>query len=336
MKKRLRWGVLGASGIARTAVVPAIQRGHCGEVKAIASRDLTKAHHFAQALGIPRIAVSYDALLADPEIDAVYIPLPNSLHAEWTIRAAAAGKAVLCDKPLAVSATEVSRQIEACERHRVVLMEGFMYRFHPQTHRVQQLVASGAIGQVQEVQAHLSVNIMRNSDRGNIRFNPNLGGGALLDMGCYTVSVARMAFGAEPQRAFAQMQVDATLGVDIGFAGVLEFADGFATIGCAFTADGQGRYSIIGTEGTIEVPRGIIPGLGTRNPQGVVVIVDSDGNRYEESFAPVDQYELMVDAFAEAVLESRPVPLPPRDSLATARVLDALALSAQKGVVEAV
>jgi xylose dehydrogenase (NAD/NADP) len=334
MQKRLRWGVLGASGIARAAVVPAIQQGRCGQVAAIASRDPAKGREFAQALGIPRVAASYDALLADSEIDAVYIPLPNALHAEWTIRAAAAGKAVLCDKPLAVSAAEVSRQIEACERHRVALMEGFMYRFHPQTRRVQQLVASGAIGRVREVRVHLSVNIMRDFERGNIRYNPSLGGGALLDMGCYTVNVARMAFGAEPQRAFARMRVDPTTSVDISLAGVLEFAEGFATIGCSFAADGQGRYSIIGTEGVIEVPRGIIPGLGTRNPEGLIVIVDSDGNRREEDFAPVNQYGLMVDAFAEAVLEGRPVPLPPADSLANARVLDALARSARTGVAE--
>jgi D-xylose 1-dehydrogenase (NADP+, D-xylono-1,5-lactone-forming) len=334
MARRLRWGVMSTANIARGVLIPAIQQSTFGTVEAIGSRNLEKARSVAQSLGIARAVGSYDALLDDPDIDAVYIPLPNALHAEWTIRAAAAGKAVLCDKPLATSANDAARQVEACSMHGVSLMEGFMYRFHPQTRRVQQLVKSGAIGEVREVRAHLSVNIMRTFDASNIRYQGSLGGGCLFDMGCYTVNVSRMIFGSEPERVVARMRVDPSLGVDISAAGILEFAGGIAVINCSFVADGQGTYTIVGSEGTIEVPRGILPGLGTRAAQGLVIIVDADGNRHEESFEPANQYRNMVDAFAESVLNGQPVPLLPEDGLNNVRVLEALARSAAKDVAE--
>src|SRR6202047_2113800 len=208
MPQQLRWGIMGTANIARGVLIPAIQQSTFGSVEVIGSRDLEKARSVAQSLGIGRAVGSYGAMLDDSNIDAVYIPLPNALHAEWTIRAAEAGKAVLCDKPLATSAKDAARQIDACEKHGVSLMEGFMYRFHPQTRRVQELIASGAIGQVREVRAHLSVNIMRTLDTSNIRYRDSLGGGALLDMGCYTVNIARMIFDAEPQRVIGRMHVD--------------------------------------------------------------------------------------------------------------------------------
>ena len=316
MPQRLRWGVMSTANIGKIAVIPAIQQSALGTVKVLASRDVDRARSLAKLLGIDRVVGSYEALLEDSEVDAVYIPLPNAMHAEWTVRAAAAGKAVLCEK------------------HGVSLMEGFMYRFHPQTRRVQQLIASGAIGEVREVRAHLSVNIMRTLDTSNIRYVDSLGGGALLDMGCYTVNIARMIFGAEPERVIGRMHVDPALGIDTSTVGILEFAQGIATITCSFAADGQGAYMIVGTDGAIEVPRGIIPGLGTRVAEGLVVVVDPDGNRREELFEPADQYKNMVDAFAEAVLNKRPVPLPPEDSLNNVKVLEAIVRSATKNCVE--
>ena len=334
MPQRLRWGVMSTANIGKIAVIPAIQQSALGTVKVLASRDVDRARSLAKLLGIDRVVGSYEALLEDSEVDAVYIPLPNAMHAEWTVRAAAAGKAVLCEKPLATSVDGVREQIEACEKHAVSLMEGFMYRFHPQTRRVQQLIASGAIGEVREVRAHLSVNIMRTLDTSNIRYVDSLGGGALLDMGCYTVNIARMIFGAEPERVIGRMHVDPALGIDTSTVGILEFAQGIATITCSFAADGQGAYMIVGTDGAIEVPRGIIPGLGTRVAEGLVVVVDPDGNRREELFEPADQYKNMVDAFAEAVLNKRPVPLPPEDSLNNVKVLEAIVRSATKNCVE--
>ena len=333
MARRLRWGVMSTANIARGVLIPAIQQSTFGTVEAIASRNLEKARSVAQSLGIARAVGSYEALLDDSDIDAVYIPLPNALHVDWTIRAAAAGKAVLCDKPLATSANDAARQIEACSKHGVSLMEGFMYRFHPQTRRVQQLIKAGAIGQVREVRAHLSVNILRTFDASNIRYQASLGG-SLLDMGCYTVNVSRKVFGGEPKRLVGCMNVDPTLGVDTSATGILEFAEGIAMISCSFAAGGQGTYTIVGTEGTIEVPRGILPGLGTRVAEGLVVVVDADGKRREELFEPVNQYRTMVDAFAESVLDKQPVPLPPEDGLNNVKVLDALARSSVKNVAE--
>ena len=332
MTQRLRWGVMSTANIAQIALIPAIKQSTFGALEVVASRDIEKARSVAGSFGIDRVVGSYEALLEDPNIDAVYIPLPNSLHAEWTIRAAEAGKAVLCEKPLGLSTEEVTRQIEACTKYNVSLMEGFMYRFHPQTRRVQELLATRAIGEVRHVHAHLSVNIMRTLDESNIRYRDSLGGGALLDMGCYTVNIARMIFGGEPKRLFGRLDVDLALGVDTSAAGILEFAEGIATISCSFGADGQGSYRIVGTDGTIEAPRGIIPGLGTRAPEGLVVVIDADGNRREEIFAPVNQYSKMVDAFSEAVLNKRSVPLPPEDSLNNIKVLEALSRSSAENI----
>jgi D-xylose 1-dehydrogenase (NADP+, D-xylono-1,5-lactone-forming) len=334
MTQRLRWGVMSTANIAQIALIPAIQQSKFGVLEVLASRDIEKAESVARSFGIRRAVGSYEELLGDSDIDAVYIPLPNSLHAEWTIRAAEAGKAVLCEKPLGLSSEEVKLQIKACAKHGVSLMEAFMYRFHPQTRRVEELIASGVIGQVRHVDAHLSVNIMRTLDASNIRYRDAFGGGSLLDMGCYTVNVSRMVFGAEPERVVGRMHVDPTLGVDTSAAGILEFAEGMATISCSFTADGQGFYTVVGTDGAIEVPRGIIPGLGTRAAEGLIVIVDADGNRREESFEPVNQYSKMVDAFAEALLNKRPVPLPPEDALNNIKVLEALSRSSAKNIAE--
>jgi D-xylose 1-dehydrogenase (NADP+, D-xylono-1,5-lactone-forming) len=334
MARRLRWGVMGTANIAQIAVIPAIHQSTLGAVEALASRDIEKARSVARSLGIGRVVGSYEALLEDADVEAVYIPLPNALHAEWTIRAAAGGKAVLCEKPLATSTDDAKRQIEACAERGVSLMEGFMYRFHPQTRRVQQLIASGVIGRVRHVHAHLSVNIMRTLDPSNIRYRDRLGGGVLFDMGCYAVNIARMAFGGEPERVVGQMRVDPTLGVDTSAACILEFAEDMATVSCSFAADGQGTYTIVGTEGSMEVPRGIIPGLGTRAAEGLVVVVDPDGNRREEWFEPVNQYTNMVDAFSEAVLNKRPVPLPPEDGLNNIKVLEAIARSSAKNIAE--
>jgi D-xylose 1-dehydrogenase (NADP+, D-xylono-1,5-lactone-forming) len=336
MPEKVRWGVMSTANIGQIAVIPAIQKSKFGVVEALGSRDTEKAGRVAHALGISRVVDSYEALLKDPDIDAVYIPLPNSMHAEWTIRAAEAGKSVLCEKPLATSSEDVLRQIDACQKHGVRLMEAFMYRFHPQTRRVRELVASGKIGQVREVRAHLSVNIMRSMDPSNIRYINTLGGGALLDMGCYTVNICRMIFGREPERVIGLLQIDSDLGVDTGAAGILVFPDGVGMITCSFGADGQGAYTIVGTEGTIEVPRGIIPGLGTRVPEGLIVVMDADGNRHQESFEHGDHYRDMVDAFSKALLKGEPVPLPPEDGLKNLRVLEALVRSSATNSVEAV
>jgi predicted dehydrogenase len=332
LASKLRWGVLGTAGIARSQTVPAIQASSNGEIVAVAGRDAARTAEFAAQFGIAKALDSYSALLALPDIDAIYIPLPNSLHAEWALAAADAGKAVLCEKPLALNASEARRVVDRFAASNVPLMEGFMYRFHPQNLHVKRLIADGAIGEIREVRAHLSVDIMEAADSGNVRFDKALGGGSLLDMGCYAVSIARGVFGEEPIAAMGMLDIDPKTGVDLSAAALLEFSGGrTALVSSSFKAGGQGVYQVIGTRGTIEVPRAIIPGMGSRIAQGLVIVVDADGRRTEESFEAADHYRLMVEAFADAVLAGRPVPYPPEDAVGNLRVLDAIAASARSG-----
>ncbi len=329
MTERLRWGILGAnSWIARDAIVPGIRKSRNGRVVAAGTRDPGAPVQGAEGMRV----VSYEALLADPEVDAIYIPLPNSMHLEWAIRAAGATKPVLLEKPLALNLDEAAKIVEAFERRNVPLMESFMYRFHPQHRRVRELIDSGVIGEVVEVRTHLSVDIMNPPDPANIRMKPELGGGALLDMGCYMISVARMVFAAEPVAVHGWWKRDARFGVDVAAAGVLEFpGKRAAMVSCSFEGFGNGFYSVIGRKGVIEAPRGIIQGLGTRIGESLIIIMDPDGRRREEAIPHFDHYQLIIEAFADAVLNNAPVPLPMSDSLANMRALDAFALSAREG-----
>ncbi|MDQ2632361.1 MAG: Gfo/Idh/MocA family oxidoreductase [Pseudomonadota bacterium] len=326
----LRWGVLGTAGIARSEVVPAIQASSNGRVTAIAGRDRRRSAEFANAFGIKDVFASYEALLDSPDVDAVYIPLPNSLHAEWAVKAADAGKAVLCEKPLALNEAEAKRVADHFAAKNLPLMEGFMYRFHPQNMHALKLARDGAIGEVREVHAHLSVDIMADA-AGNVRFDKALGGGSLLDMGCYAVSAARHFLG-EPVAALARFDVDPASGVDLACSAILEFSGGrSALISSSFKAGGQGFYQIIGTQGTIDVPRAFIPGMGSRVGEGLVIVADPDGRRLEKVFQPANHYRLMAQAFAEAMLSGRPVPYPPADAVGNMRALDAIAASARSG-----
>ncbi|MGH2411926.1 MAG: Gfo/Idh/MocA family protein [Chloroflexota bacterium] len=337
MGRRLRWGVLGAANIALVKVIPGIQGSSNGVVVALASRNEERGRAAAARLGIDRIHGSYEALLHDPEVDAIYNPLPNSLHAEWTIRAAEAGKAILCEKPLALDAAEAQRVVDACTQHGVPLMEAFMYRHHPQNVRVRELVAQGAIGRVNEVRANLCFDMLNPPDPTNVRLRPDLGGGARLDMGCYSVNATRMAFGEEPLRALAWHDVDERFGVDVAMTGVLEYPDRrVATVSCSFKAGYQGWYTILGSEGFIEVPRAIIPGWDQLAADTIVAIYDRNTHRREERFAPVDHYQLMAEAFSASVLAGEPVPYPPDDAIRNMRVLDALGRSAAQDTAVAV
>lgn len=327
MAERLRWGILGAkSWIACDAIMPAIRNSRNGVVVALGTRDPS-----LRGSDGARVS-SYEALIADPAVDALYVPLPNSMHLEWAIRAAEAGKPALLEKPLALNTNEAAKIVEAFERRHLPLMESFMYRLHPQHLRVRELIDSGTIGDVVEVRTHLSVDIMNPPDPNNIRMKPELGGGALLDMGCYMISVARMLFAAEPVAARGWWKQDNRFGVDVAAAGVLEFPGTRpALVSCSFEGFGNGFYRVIGRKGVIEAPRGIILGLGTRLGEALIIKMDADGRRSEESIPPVDHYRLIVEAFADAVLNKTPVPLPPSDSLNNMRAIDAFAQSARDG-----
>ena len=227
---KVRWGVLSTARIATEKVIPGIRRSATGEVVAIASRDVGRARAAADELGIPRSHGSYEALLADPAVDAVYVPLPNHLHAEWSIRALEAGKHVLCEKPLALSAADAGRMADAATASGRLLMEAFMYRHHPSWIAVQELVAGGRIGRLQAVDSWFSYFL---DDPANIRNVLEYGGGALYDIGCYSVSLSRLLFGAEPDEVSAAIVRDPVSGVDILTTGHMTFPGGLASFTCA-------------------------------------------------------------------------------------------------------
>ncbi len=256
--RRLRWGVLSTAAIGRFKVIPAIQRGEHCEVVAIASRDSAVGARVAAELGIPTAHGSYEALLADPEVEAVYIPLPNHLHATWAIAAMEAGKHVLCEKPLALTAADAQRMITVAERTGMRLMEAFMYRLHPSWGAVRELVASGRIGRLTAVQSWFS---FYNDDPMNIRNILDAGGGAMYDIGCYCVNLSRMLFGAEPDRVEAVIVRDPVGGVDIVTTGILGFDQGVADFTCSTRAEDDQRVHIFGTTGriSIEIPFNIPP-----------------------------------------------------------------------------
>ena len=323
-ERQLRWGILSTANIARTKVVPGIRRGTRGEVVAVASRSLESARAFATELDIPTSHGSYEALLEDPGVDAVYIPLPNHLHLEWTIAAARAGKHVLCEKPLALTAADAQRMLEACESAGVVLMEAFMYRLHPSWQKVRELVASGAIGRLTAVESWFSY---FNDDPANIRNIADVGGGALFDIGCYCVNLSRMLFAAEPARVQGSLLRDPDLGVDVRTSAILDFpGGGSASFTCSTRAEPDQRVHVYGSEGRIavEIPFNIPPDRPTRiflTRGGEPPVAPATETL---TFAAADPYACEADAFADAVLGGTPVPTPPSDAVANLRVIEAI------------
>jgi predicted dehydrogenase len=321
---KVRWGVLSTSSFARRMWIPSAQQCHWAEVTAIASRDQGSADDVAKTLGLPVAHGSYEALLADPDVDAVYIPLPNHLHAPWTIAAAEAGKHVLCEKPLALDEAEGAAMAAAAERAGVALMEGFMYRFHPGWALLRQLVLEGRIGEPRAITGWFSYH---NDDEGNIRNIAAVGGGALNDIGCYPISASRWLFDAEPERVTGAMHRDARLGVDTLVAGLLEFPGGrIATIGSSTRAEPDQWFHVFGTEGraSISIPWNV------PLDRPIAVHVTHGG---DPPVAPAvdiievpaaNMYSLMTDAFSRAVLDGAPVPTPVADALANLRAMDAL------------
>jgi predicted dehydrogenase len=319
--QKVRWGVLSTSNIGRRAVLPAIQRSSNGELVAVASRDAHKAGAFAGELSIPRAYASYDQLLADREIEAIYIPLPNSMHHEWTIQAAQAGKHILCEKPLALNAAECAAMEAAAKADGVLLMEAFMYRFHPQTARVIELLRQGVIGEPRLVQAAFT---FRLTNPANIRLQPELGGGSLMDVGCYCVNISRTLFGAEPVEVQAFANWGAS-GVDEQLLGSLRFASGgYAQFDSALTLARREHYQVVGTEGVIEVPVAFLPGQGDTT----IRIRDAAGER-TETIAGADEYQLMVEHFAACVRGQATLRYPPAEAAANMRVIEALYRSAR-------
>ena len=250
MSDKLRWGVISTAEIGTGAVIPATQRSERGEVVAIASRDEARAQEVAGQLGITTAYGSYEALLEAPDVDAVYIPLPNHLHAEWTMAAAVAGKHVLCEKPLAMSAAQAQEVVDACAEAGVKMAEAFMYRQHPQWVKAVEIVASGRLGELTAVNSWFSYN---NTDAENIRNIAEFGGGAVMDIGCYCISLSRLIFGAEPDDVQSVMQRHPEFGTDVLSSGMLRFGDAHATFTCSTVVEDYQRVHVFGTEGRLEI-----------------------------------------------------------------------------------
>jgi predicted dehydrogenase len=317
---KVRWGVLGNAKIAREKVIPAMRKGEWSNVTAIASRNPEKARPIADSLGIPTVYGSYEELLADPDIDAIYNPLPNDLHVPWSIRAAAAGKHVLCEKPIGLSAAECESLIAARDRYGVKIGEAFMAKTHPQWLRAKAIVESGEIG---ELRAIIGAFTYSNSDPANIRNNAAQGGGALMDIGCYPITLSRMLFGGEPRRISASIDRDPIFGTDRLTSAILEFPQGH----CAFTCSTQlapfQRMTLMGTLGRIELP---IP-FNAPPDRPLEVRIDSGKSLYGDSvrveLLPIcDQYTIQGDLFSLAVLGRGPVPVPLEDSLGNMKVIE--------------
>ncbi len=315
--RQVRWGILGCAGIAEKAFIPAVRESHNGVLGAIASRDAARAAEWRRRFGFERSHGSYQQLIDDPGVDAVYNPLPNDLHAEWSIRAMKAGKHVLCEKPMAMNAAEVRAMIEAAEAGGVRLMEGFMYKFHPQIARTLDILRSGRIGEPRSV--HSSFTFRFDRDPANYRWSPGQGGGALYDVGCYTISIARLVFGAEPAAVSAAARVDPVTGVDTTAEALLEFPGGrFALCESSFEAQFQSRLLVVGTDGLLRLDRA----FSAKDFDVAVRIARGDS---EES-APVpkaNMFTLMIEAFDEAVLGGAPPAVPAADAWHNMRAIDA-------------
>ena len=317
----VRWGVLGCADIAVNKVIPAMKGSGMSQVVAIASRSEDRAQATAAQLGIPQAYGSYEGLLADTDVEAVYIPLPNHLHAQWTLAAAAAGKHVLCEKPMALTADQAREMIDGAERAGVKLMEAFMYRLHPMWLEVQRLLGEGAIGDLLAVQSFFSY---RNVDPDDIRNRIDAGGGALYDVGCYPVNVARMLFDSEPTDVIASIRRDPAFGTDVVTSAILDFDGRHAAFTCSTQIEDDQRVHIQGTMGrmVVEIPFNIPPDRTTR------ILVFSGGDPpvapdvVTHKIPAADQYGLQADAFSRSIRDDLPVPTPPQDAVANLEVME--------------
>lgn len=321
----LRIGVMSTAHIGVRHVIPAMQTAARCDVVAIASRDAERARAVAADFGIPKAHGSYEALLADEGVDAVYIPLPNHLHAEWTIAAAEAGKHVLCEKPLGISSVEAREMIDACRNGGVTLMEAFMYRLHPSWVAVREMVASGRVGSLVAVQSWFSY---FNDDPENIRNVAAYGGGALLDIGCYCINQSRMLLGGEPVAVSAAQKRDPHSGVDVLTSGLLEFEKGVAAFTCCTRCQADQRVHIYGTDGriSVEVPFNIPADRPTR----VFLTAGAGATTETFTFGPVDKYVIQAEEFTAAVLDGTEVPIPPADSVANLEVIERVVAAARR------
>jgi predicted dehydrogenase len=328
MQTKVRWGVLGVAGIAVKKVIPAMQRSELTEIVAIASRDLNRANQAAESLAIQKAYGSYEELIADPDVDAVYNPLPNHLHVPWTIKAAEGGKHVLCEKPISLNVAEARTLLAARDRLGVKIGEAFMVRTHPQWLRARELVRAGEIG---ELRAILGAFSYFNRDPSNIRNVPEYGGGGLMDIGCYPITTSRFLFDREPERVVGLLESDPEMKTDRLSSAILDFAPGQAIFTCSTQLVPYQRMQILGTKARIEIE---IPFNAPPDEPCRIFIDDGSDLRGRsariEEFPICDQYTLQGDVFSRAILRQAEVPVPLENALANMQVIEALFRSAAK------
>jgi predicted dehydrogenase len=327
---KIRWGILSTARIGTEKVIPALQRGACCEVTAIASRDLQRARQAASRLGIPKAYGSYDELLHDADIDAIYNPLPNHLHVPVSIQALEAGKHVLCEKPLALTSVEAQQLVDAAQQHpRIKVMEAFMYRHHPQWQQARSLVREGDIGELRTIQSFFSY---FNDDPHNIRNDRRLGGGALMDIGCYPISLSRFLYDAEPRRVLGIVEYDPRFQTDRLASAILDFGSGTSTFTCATQLAPYQRVNILGTAGRVEIE---IP--FNAPPDRSCKLWHQRGNETNlTEFDICNQYTIQGDLFARAILEDSDVPTPLADGVANMKVIEAIVRSGSKSAWESI
>jgi predicted dehydrogenase len=334
MPTKLRWGVLSTAAIGLKKVIPAMQQGQYTTVAAIASRNLAKSEKAAAALGIPTAYGSYEDLLADPNIDAIYNPLPNHMHVPWTIKAAEAGKHVLCEKPISLTVAEAQTLLAVRARTGVKIGEAFMVVTHPQWIRVRQLLDEGRIGPLRSVAGFFSY---YNDNPANIRNQADIGGGALMDIGCYMILAARLGFAQEPTRVVAMLDRDPKMHTDRLTSALLDFPAGQATFTCSTQLVPYQRVQFFGAKGRIEieVPVNAPPDRPAR------IFIDSGSDLFGggitvETFPVCDQYTIQGDAFSRAVLDNTEVPVTVEDAIKNMSVIDAIFRSGKSGQWESV
>lgn len=326
-KQKVKWGVLGVAAIAVKKVIPAMQKGDWSEIAAIASRELLKAEKAAAQLGIPRAYGSYEELLADPEIEVIYNPLPNRLHVPWSIKAAEAGKHVLCEKPLSLSVREAKELLRVRDRFGVKVGEAFMVKTHPQWLRVRNLINKGVVGKLHSIVGTFSY---FNRDPKNVRNVADWGGGGLMDIGCYPITTSRWIFGEEPLRVCGMLESDPEFGTDRLSSAMMEFPSGHSVFTCSTQLVPYQRMQFLGTEGRIEIK---IP-FNAPNDRPCEILIDNGkdvfgGGITTEEIPTCDQYTIQGDAFSRAIREGTEVPVPLEDAIANMAVIEAIFKSAE-------
>ena len=326
---KVKWGVLSTASIGLRKVIPGMQQGEWSEVAAIASRDGKKAEEIARKLRIPKSYWSYEDLLADPEIEAIYNPLPNHLHVPWSIKAAEAGKHVLCEKPISLTVAEARTLLEARDRTGVKIGEAFMVKTHPQWLRARDVIRSGRIGELRSIAGFFSY---FNRDPANLRNVLDYGGGGLLDIGCYPITTSRFIFGEEPSRAIGSLELDPDFKTDRLASAILEFPSGQATFTCSTQLIYYQRMHFFGTKGRVEIE---IP-FNAPNDRPCRLFVDDGrdlfgGGITVENIPPCDQYTVQGDAFSRAIRENGEVPVPLEDAVRNMAAIEAIFRSAETG-----